>query len=116
MDQAYVDRWYAAWNARDLDKILDFYAEDVEFCSPFITALGVAVDGVVHGKALLRAYFEIALQRVPNLHFEPIAHCVGARGHTMVYRNHQGVIVAETHQQDAAGRIARADAAYQMNV
>jgi hypothetical protein len=38
----------------------------------------------------------------------------GARGHTLIYRTHAGVLVAETHEVDA-GRIVRADTFYETN-
>jgi ketosteroid isomerase-like protein len=31
--------WYAAWNAHDLEAILEHYADDVEMSSPLVAAL-----------------------------------------------------------------------------
>jgi hypothetical protein len=39
--------------------------------------------------------------------------CIGAQGHTLIYRNHMGVLVAEAHEIDDQGLIVRADAAYE---
>jgi hypothetical protein len=114
MDDAYAANWYAAWNARDLDAILALYAEDIEFSSPFVSALGFGPMGVVHGIGMLRAYVETVLSRVPELHFEPVSLCAGARGHTLIYRTHANVLVAETHEMDM-GRIIRADTFYETN-
>jgi len=112
-DAAFAQRYYEAWSARDLDAILALYAEDIEFSSPYIAALGFSHDGVIHGKAMLRAYVERALERAPQLTFTPEALLVGARGHTLIYRNHRGERAAETHELDSAGLIVRADATYQ---
>jgi ketosteroid isomerase-like protein len=112
-DADFARRYYAAWNARDLDAILALYAEDIEFSSPYIAALGFSPDGVIHGKAMLRAYFERALDRAPALTFTPEALLVGARGHTLIYRNHRGERAAETHERDAMGLVVRADATYE---
>lgn len=111
-DTEFARRYYAAWNAREIDAILSLYAEDIEFSSPYITALGFAADGVIHGKVMLRAYVERALDRAPDLTFKPEALLVGARGHTLIYRNHRDERAAETHELDAAGLIVRADATY----
>jgi ketosteroid isomerase-like protein len=111
-DVEFAHRYYAAWNARDLDAILALYAEDIEFSSPYIAALGFSHDGVINGKAMLRAYFERALERAPQLTFTPEALLVGARGHTLIYRNHRGERAAETHELDSAGLVVRADATY----
>jgi ketosteroid isomerase-like protein len=112
-DAEFARRYYAAWNARDLDAILALYADDIEFSSPYIAALGFAPDGVIHGKEMLRLYFERALDRAPALTFTPEALCVGARGHTLIYRNHRGERAAETHERDAMGLVVRADATYE---
>lgn len=112
-DAEFARRYYAAWNARNLDAILALYADDIEFSSPYIAALGFSPDGVIHGKEMLRLYVERALERAPALTLTPEAICVGARGHTLIYRNHRGERAAEVHEIDAAGLIVRADATYE---
>ena len=112
-DVEFAEKYYAAWNARDIDGILALYAEDIEFSSPYIAALGFSYDGVIHGKAMLRAYFERALERAPQLTFTPQELLVGARGHTLIYRNNLGKLAAETHELDGVGLVVRADATYQ---
>lgn len=112
-DVEFAKKYYAAWNARDLEGILELYAEDIEFSSPYIAALGFSHDGVIHGKPMLRAYFERALDRAPALTFAPEALLVGARGHTLIYRNHRGERAAETHEMDGVGLVIRADATYE---
>lgn len=112
-DAKLAERWYAAWNAHDLEAILALYHDEVEFASPYAAALGFSGDGVVHGKQMLRAYFERALARAPGLRFIPEHLCVGARSHTLIYRNHRGEYAAESHEYDALGRITRADATYE---
>ncbi len=112
-DAEFARRYYSAWNARDLEAILALYAEDIEFSSPYIAALGFSPDGVIHGKPMLRAYFQRALDRAPALTFTPEGLCVGARGHTLIYRNHRGERAAEVHELDEAGRVIRADATYE---
>ena len=111
-DAEFARRYYAAWNARDLEAIMALYADDIEFSSPYIVALGFAEDGVIYGKTMLRAYFERALERAPALTFTPEALCVGARGHTLIYRNHRGERTAEVHEMNSTGQVVRADATY----
>jgi ketosteroid isomerase-like protein len=111
-DVEFVKRYYEAWNKRDLDAILSLYADDIEFSSPYIAALGFSPDGVIHGKDLLRLYFEKALERAPQLTFTPEVLLVGARGHTLIYLNHRGERAAETHEMDGVGLVIRADATY----
>jgi ketosteroid isomerase-like protein len=112
-DQDFASRYYEAWSKRDVDAICALYADDIEFSSPYIAALGFAPDGVIVGKVMLRAYVERALERAPNLTFAPEGLFVGARGHTLLFRNHRGERMAESHEMDAAGLIVRADATYE---
>lgn len=114
-DADFARRYYEAWNSHDLDAILALYADDVEFSSPYIAALGFSADGVIQGRQLLRLYIEKALERAPDISFAPEALYVGARGHTLIYRNHRGERVAEVHEMESSGRIVRADAAYETN-
>jgi ketosteroid isomerase-like protein len=112
-DSDFARRYYDAWSSRSVDAIVALYAEDIEFSSPYIAALGFAPDGVIVGKPMLRMYVERALERAPNLTFSPEALFVGARGHTLIYRNHRGERTAEVHELDGAGLIVRADATYE---
>lgn len=112
-DTEFAKRYYEAWNSRKVESILALYADDIEFSSPYIAALGFSPDGVIHGKQMLRLYFEKALERAPQLTFTPEALCVGARGHTLIYRNHRGERAAEHHEMDTGGLIVRAEATYE---
>jgi hypothetical protein len=112
-DVEFARRYYAAWNAHDVDAIVALYSDEIEFSSPYITALGFSYDGVILGKPMLRSYVERALERAPNMTFTPEALFIGARGHTLIYRNHRGERTAEVHEMDALGLIIRADATYE---
>jgi hypothetical protein len=96
-----------------VEAILGFYADGVEFSSPYIAALGFAGDGVIRGKAALRRYFTLALGRAADLRFTPESLCVGARGHTLIYRNHRGERAAEHHEVNAVGLVVRANCTYE---
>ncbi|MEZ5752097.1 MAG: nuclear transport factor 2 family protein, partial [Paracoccaceae bacterium] len=64
--------WCDAWNRRDLDAVLDHYAEDVTIRSPLVAQRVGTPDGVLQGKAALRAYFAICM-RNPALSFSLVA-------------------------------------------
>lgn len=51
----FADKWAAAWNSHDLERILDHYTDDVIFASPKIVRLMGDPAGEVHGKDALRA-------------------------------------------------------------
>lgn len=52
----YVQRWVAAFESKDLDRVLAFYTDDVIFHSPLVARLSHDPSGTVHGKEALRAY------------------------------------------------------------
>ena len=104
--------WYAAWNSRDVQAICELYADNLVFISPFVAKTGMSDRGVLTDIQAFFEYVTNTLPRVPNLKFEPVANCVGAQGHTLVYRNQSSHIVAETFEYDGEGLIRLANAAY----
>ena len=98
---AFVAEWMAAWNSHDVERILEHYADDVEYWSPFIAAMaepgGPGADGRLVGKDQVRAYFTAALRRYPELHFDPPAHvAVGAGSVSFVYTSVNDLTAVET--------------------
>ena len=64
---AFVQRWIAAWNRRDLDAVLAHYAPEVRFFSP--VAAEVAGAAAIEGKEALAAYWQQALRKFDRLEF-----------------------------------------------
>ncbi len=48
----YVQRWVAAFESKDLDRVLAFYTNDVIFHSPLIARLSHDPSGTVQGERL----------------------------------------------------------------
>jgi ketosteroid isomerase-like protein len=116
IDQEQADRlaaaWIAAWNAHDLEAILDHYAEDVTFASPFVTALTGEESGVIHGRAALRDYFRRGLEAYPDLRFDLHAALPGVSSVALHYASVGGRTAIETMELDAAGAVVRVAAHY----
>jgi ketosteroid isomerase-like protein len=102
--------WIAAWNSRDLERVLALYAEDSEMTSAGIPALGFDASGTVRGKNSLRAYWGMALQRLPGLRFELIDIFVSPDSVVVLYQNDRGAKVCEYLRLDDAGRIRQGSA------
>jgi ketosteroid isomerase-like protein len=68
--QAFAEAWNAAWNARDLDAVLSFFAEDAVFSSPLAAKVVPESGGTVRGKAAMRDYWTAALAQAGPLEFE----------------------------------------------
>jgi ketosteroid isomerase-like protein len=104
--QDFARRWYAAWNAHDLESILSHYADDVEMASPLVSKLTVEPNGNLVGREALRAYFAAGLERYPDLHFEPIELYVGVSSVVLQYVGASGQLSAEVVFLDDHGKIS----------
>jgi SnoaL-like domain len=107
-----AEEWVAAWNAHDLDAIMELYAPEVIFQTPtIIDTLGVP-DGTVRGANRLREHFASGLERLPDLRFDLDGVYAGARSLAMTYRWADGTPVCELHEYGEDGLIVRVQALY----
>ena len=109
--RAMAQDWVAAWNARDLERVLGHYAEDVDVCSPLVVERLGRADGWLRGKAELRAYFARGMAN-PALRFALVDVRLGVNAACVLYDREGGVRVADTVEFDDAGRIRRMVACY----
>ena len=65
--RTFAEDWAAAWNERDVERVLSHFDENVSFTSP--TARAVMGAATVRGKPALREYWNTALARVESLRF-----------------------------------------------
>jgi ketosteroid isomerase-like protein len=107
----FADEWIAAWNGRDLDRVLAHYTEDFEFTSPVIVKVANEPSGVLRGKPAVRVYWEKALASISYLHFNMLDLLIGINTVTIYYRGHRGN-VAETFHFNADRKVQRAGACY----
>jgi hypothetical protein len=70
--RALAEQWIEAWNSRDLDRIMDHYAEDVEFEANTVIRRWQKADGRLRGVTKLRNHFRLGLDPVPNLGKYPL--------------------------------------------
>src|SRR5918998_975235 len=92
---AFADGWVKAWNSHDLEKVLSHFADNVVFTSPVAAQVLNDSDGVIRGKAALRAYWAEGLRRIPRLRFEVVGVYVGVNTLVINYRNQLGRLVNE---------------------
>lgn len=107
----FAAEWIAAWNARDLPRILSHYVDDFEMSSPYIAQLLGQPSGALKGKAAVGAYWGKALERAPNLRFELVDTLAGVDSVVLHYRGARGM-AAEVFFFDAAGKVVKACAHY----
>jgi ketosteroid isomerase-like protein len=96
-------RWCDAWNNRDIDSVMEHYADDVKFSSPtVIKRLGIE-SGWLDGKSQLQEHFSVGMQ-APNLRFEFVDVLMGVGGMSVVYRRETGVLVVDVIELDEKGK------------
>jgi hypothetical protein len=62
-------QWIEAFNARDLNRLLNLYADDAEHFSPKLKVHKPETQGLVKGKDALRDWWEGAYLRLPTLYY-----------------------------------------------
>jgi len=115
LDKTFAERfaaeWIAAWNSRDLDRVLSHYADDFEMSSPYIAQIAGEPSGKLKGKKAIGAYWTSALNLIPDLHFELVSTLVGVGSITLYYKGHRGM-AAEVFIFGPDGKVAAAFAHY----
>jgi len=102
--------WIAAWNSRDLERVLSFYADDCEMTSERIPSLGFDPSGTLRGKDALRAYWGKGLGLLPDLHLTLIETFTSPDSLVVHYQNERGLRICEYLRLDAAGKIRQGSA------
>jgi hypothetical protein len=65
----FASQWINSWNSHNLQDILSHYADDIEITTPMIKTF-TSGEGTLKGKVAVKNYWEKALEKVPDLHFE----------------------------------------------
>jgi len=104
--------WIAAWNSRDLERILEHYEDEVVLTSPVAARLLSDPSGMVRGKAALRSYFGRGLEFYPQLKFELLDVMFGLHSVVLYYRNQNGTKTGEYMEIAESGKVSRVVANY----
>ena len=110
--EAFARDWVDAWNRHDIEAVLSHYADDFTMSSPYIAQIAGVESGSLTGKAAVRAYWSVALEKYPSLRFEPVQTLVGADSLTIYYRGVRGM-AAEVFFFGHDQRVVRAAAHYE---
>ena len=98
---SFADSWVSAWNAHDLDAVLAHFADDAVFSSPLAARLLPDTGGVLEGKEAIRGYWQVGLEKIPDLHFTVEAVYVGIDVVVINFRNQSGGLACEVlHLRD----------------
>ena len=108
----FANDWIDSWNSHDLQRILSHYADDFEMSSPMIIQLTNEASGKLQGKIAIGNYWAMALQRIPNLHFELIATLVGVNSITLYYSGAESCLSAEVFHFNQQKKVTKVFAHY----
>jgi ketosteroid isomerase-like protein len=81
-------KWFAAFNARDLEQLLSLYHDDAQHYSPKLKIRQPETNGLVTGKAALRAWWQDSFDRLPTLQYEPTSFTANNERVFMEYIRH----------------------------
>jgi predicted ester cyclase len=107
-----ASHWVAAWNAHDLDAIMEHYDDAVELTSPVAAQLLAIPGGRIAGKENLRAYFQRGLDAYPDLQFRLEDVLCGVNSVVLYYANQKGTRTAEFMELQTNGKVERVVANY----
>jgi uncharacterized cupin superfamily protein len=110
--RALAERWVAAWNAHDLEAVLEHYADDVEFHSPFVVRVLGEESGMVRGLERLREYFGRALEAYPELRFDLHGVSTGVDSIALRYTSVGGLDATELMTLNSEGKVSSVRAHY----
>ncbi|HEV2425502.1 MAG TPA: nuclear transport factor 2 family protein [Terriglobia bacterium] len=105
--------WIRNFNARDLDAVLAYFADDVEFTSP--RAVAITGKATVHFRRELADYWRTSLKSVESLRFtlDHVINDEAAGRMTIVYISEidgRKVRAAEFFEFDSSGMVIRGEA------
>src|SRR5258706_14061915 len=65
-------RWFAAFNDKDLERLLALYHDNAEHFSPKLKVRHPETNGLIKGKVALRSWWQDAFERLQSLQYEII--------------------------------------------
>lgn len=91
IDQQFAARfaaeWITCWNKQDLDTLMAHYTDDFSIQTPYALKIYPHCGGIIAGKSNVRLYWETALSKLPNLHFELLEVLTGVNSISIYYHN-----------------------------
>ena len=84
--QHFATTWINDWNTHDMEKILSHYADDIEITTPMIKMALGEENATLKGKTAVAGYWQTAIRKFPDLHFELIEVTEGVNSIALYYK------------------------------
>ncbi len=65
-----AEKWFAAFNEHNLEKLLELYDDSAEHYSPKLKIHQPQTNGIIKGKSQLKSWWQDAFTRLPNLYYQ----------------------------------------------
>lgn len=65
-------QWFAAFNDQNLENLLALYHDEAQHYSPKLKVRHPETNGLIKGKAALRAWWKDAFERLPSLRYKVV--------------------------------------------
>lgn len=108
----FAKEWIDSWNSHDLDDIMKHYADDIQITTPMLKLAAGLESGSIQGKEEVRAYWEKALNKIPDLHFELIEVTSGINSVALYYKSVMNKMAVEVMFFDENGLVNKMIAHY----
>jgi hypothetical protein len=108
----FAREWIDSWNSHNLDDIMKHYADDIEITTPMIKLAAGIESGSLQGKEQVRAYWNKALTKVPDLHFELVNVTLGVDSVALYYKSIMNKMAIEVMFFDQNGLVNKMIAHY----
>jgi hypothetical protein len=67
-----AERWFAAFNDKDLERLLALYHDNAEHFSPKLKVRKPETRGLIKGKAAMQSWWQDSFDRLPSLRYEMV--------------------------------------------
>lgn len=108
----FAKEWIDSWNSHDLDDIMKHYSEEIEITTPMLKLAAGIECGSLQGKEQVRAYWQKALIKIPDLHFELIEVTSGIDSVALYYKSVMNKMAVEVMFFDENGLVNKMIAHY----
>lgn len=110
--EKFAKDWITVWNSHDLGAIMNHYTDDIEITTPMIKLAAGIESGSLKGKAAVREYWQKALNKIPDLHFELVAVTQGVDSVALYYKSVMNKMAVEVMFLNDAGKAYKMIAHY----
>jgi hypothetical protein len=107
-----INDWIDAWNTHDLERIMNHYADEVEFTAQTVVSRWGKADGKLKGKEELRQHFSKGLALAPDIYFTVDEILWAPGGYAVLYHRENGNRVLDAIELNEFGKAIKVTAYY----